>query len=230
MSASRLRSIRPAPSRSSTAIAVWTLARMPRRLCRPSPADDPPAPSRRACVRFRRSDWSAGAKPKRNVVASVSTAAKASMPASIPIGASAGRPTVARDARTRMPAQASPRPSAAPAAASTRLSVRSWRVSLPCPAPIEARTAISRCRPSARESSRFATLAQAMSIRNPTAPKTRTRARRAPPRTSSSTLTAKASKRMSFGYMPCSVSAFVTSFSSALARCAVAPGFSFAAP
>ena len=37
-------------------------------------------------------------------------------------------------------------------------------------APSAARTAISFCRPSARESSRFATLAQAISSTNPTAP------------------------------------------------------------
>ena len=69
-----------------------------------------------------------------------------------------------------------------------------------------------------------------MSIRNPTAPKTSVSARRAPPRTSSSTGTAKASNRISAGYIPSRVRFAVTVFSSAVACAAVAPRFNFAAP
>ncbi len=230
MRASRLFSIRPAPSRRSTAIAVWALASAPRRLVRRIPADCPPAPSRSASVRFRRSVCSAGANPKRNVVASVSAAAKASIRPSIAIGASVGSPAVPRAAMTRIPAHAIASPSAAPAAASTKLSVSSCRVRRPCPAPIAERTAISRWRPSARERRRLATFAHAMSMRNPTAPKTSERARRAPPRTSSSTGTANASNRISLGYIPSRVRLAVTVFSSAEACAAVASRFNFAAP
>ncbi len=44
-----------------------------------------------------------------------------------------------------------------------RLSIRSWRTILPRLAPTANRTAISLCLPEARASSRFATLAQAIS-------------------------------------------------------------------
>ena len=188
ISASRLRSIRPAPSRSSTAIAVCTLGEDAAQAL-------PPEAGRRSAgavaqrlgeVEAQRLERGREAEEKRRREREHRREERACRRRSRSARAPAGRRSP-RDARTRMPAQASARPSAAPAAASTRLSVRSWRVSRPWPAPIEARTAISRCRPSARESSRFATLAQAMSIRNPTAPKTRTRARRAPPRISSST-------------------------------------------
>ena len=171
----------------------------PRRLCRPRPAGRSAGAVPQGLREVRVAATGARARSRRrSVVASVSTAAKPSMPASIPTSARArGRPAMVARARTRMP-----RPGETRGRARRRrreyeaLGHELTRQPPLRPAPIEARTAISRCRPSARESSRFATLAQAMSIRNPTAPKTRTRARRAPPRTSSSTGTAKASKRI----------------------------------
>ena len=67
----------------------------------------------------------------------------------------------------------------------TRLSVSSCRTTRNPLAPSAARTAISRWRPSARASSRFATLAQAISSRNATAPNSSQIARRTEPTTSS---------------------------------------------
>ena len=69
---------------------------------------------------------------------------------------------IRRDQR-RLAAQASAVPSAPPAIASTRPSVRSWRTMRPRPAPSARRSAISRWREDARASSRPATLAQAIS-------------------------------------------------------------------
>ena len=54
-------------------------------------------------------------------------------------------------------------PSGAAASAISTLSVSSWRTMRPRPAPSAERTAISRCRTVALDSSRFATLAHAIS-------------------------------------------------------------------
>ena len=70
----------------------------------------------------------------------------------------------------RMPSVPKRRPSTPPASESSTLSVSSCRMMRPRPAPIAARTAISRLRPVARTSSRFATFAHAMSSTRPTAP------------------------------------------------------------
>ena len=69
-----------------------------------------------------------------------------------------------------IPRAASAMPSGAETAPSTTLSVSSWRTIRPRPAPIAARTDISRARAVARASSRLATLAQAMSSTKVTAP------------------------------------------------------------
>ena len=71
---------------------------------------------------------------------------------------------------SRMPTQASAMPSGAETAPSSRLSVSSWRMMRPRPAPRAARTDISRARAVARASSRLATLAQAISSTKVTAP------------------------------------------------------------
>ena len=67
--------------------------------------------------------------------------------------------------RRRGPGRAMP-----PMADSSTLSVSSWRTMRPRPAPMAERMAISRERPVARASSRLATLAQAISSTQPTAP------------------------------------------------------------
>src|SRR5579863_1556754 len=55
-------------------------------------------------------------------------------------------------------------PAVAATAAIVKLSIRTWRIILPCPAPSAIRVAYSRARPILRASERFARLAQA--IRN----------------------------------------------------------------
>ena len=69
-----------------------------------------------------------------------------------------------------MPAAASPRPAALPAAPSARLSVNNWRTIRHRVAPCATRMATSRARCAERAISRLATLAQAMSRTNATAP------------------------------------------------------------
>lgn len=71
-------------------------------------------------------------------------------------------------ARPSMPA--SQAPSSAPPTATSRLSVRSWRITRPRDAPKAKRTLISRSRALARASSRLARLAQAISSTSPVAP------------------------------------------------------------
>ena len=69
----------------------------------------------------------------------------------------------------RAPRRSTTRPTAPPAAASTRLSVSICRTSRPRSAPSAMRILISRVRPAARTSSRLPTLAQAISSTQPTA-------------------------------------------------------------
>ena len=68
-----------------------------------------------------------------------------------------------------MPKYAKTQPTAMPTHASIRLSMSSCRTSRPRLAPSDVLSASSRCRPAARLSSMFATLAHAMSSSNPTA-------------------------------------------------------------
>ena len=68
-----------------------------------------------------------------------------------------------------IPKYAKAHPSAAPAIASTRLSIRSWRTSRRRPAPSDARTAISFSRAAARARSMFATLLHEISSSSATA-------------------------------------------------------------
>ena len=67
----------------------------------------------------------------------------------------------------QMPISRPPRPPASPI---RTLSTSNWRAMRQAPAPNAPRMAISRPRPAARISMRFATLAQAISNTNPTAP------------------------------------------------------------
>ena len=119
----------------------------------------------------------AGNNPKTIPVRQVNSAVNARMRKSgsglmsrglLSLGMSAINPRVMMTARMM--------PAAPPASDSTRLSIRSWRISCPREAPIESRTAISFCRAKARAISRFATLAQAMSNTRPTMHMSTTRA------------------------------------------------------
>ena len=87
-----------------------------------------------------------------------------------PFSPTRGRPAVFTASSARIPAVPRSRPSAPPTNDSMRLSVSSCRMMRPRPAPMAARTAISRLRVVARASSRFATFAHAMSSTKLTAP------------------------------------------------------------
>ena len=77
-----------------------------------------------------------------------------------PAGISASRP--------RVSATASAIPTAPPTSERSTLSVSSWRTSCHRVAPIDSRTAISRCRMKPRAISRLATFAHAISSTRPT--------------------------------------------------------------
>ena len=112
----------------------------------------------------------AGRTPKRMPVPMVRATAYNSTVAFIPMsgtgstfrGSSCGTAPSAQNA-ARMPALP-------PIVESATLSVSSWRTRRPRLAPIAVRTAISFCREIARESSRFAMLAQAINSTHATAP------------------------------------------------------------
>ena len=113
---------------------------------------------------------SAGSAPNSMPVSTETTSVKPSTVASMPTSlARVVKRAVKATSRSR-PAAASPRPITPPMIASSVLSVSSWRTSRPRPAPSAARIASSRLRRSMRESIRFATLAQAISSTQPTAP------------------------------------------------------------
>ena len=82
---------------------------------------------------------------------------------------SSGSPAVLIVSSARMPTTPSTSPMAPPITESATLSVSSWRMIRPRPAPMAARSATSRLRAVARTSSRLATLAQAISRTNATA-------------------------------------------------------------
>ncbi len=114
---------------------------------------------------------SAGARPKPTPVATATATAKASFRGSSATSRCKGTPSEeTRVSSRRLPQAPNSTPSAPPIPASSRLSVSSWRTRRRWPAPIPSRTAISRRRPSARASSRFATLAQAISSTRLAAP------------------------------------------------------------
>jgi hypothetical protein len=86
----------------------------------------------------------------------------------------------------RVPHCAITSPIAPPATASSRLSASSCRTTRQRPAPSAARIEISRDRPTARESIRFATFAHAIISTNPTAPSSTRKICRTGPRSDTS--------------------------------------------
>ena len=108
----------------------------------------------------------AGATPKTSAAMRPAAAVNASMRASS--GSSRDTASEASCAtRSRLPQCATATPAAAPMAASSRLSISSWRASRPRDAPSASRTLHSWLRAVARASSRLAMLAQAISSTNP---------------------------------------------------------------
>ena len=111
-----------------------------------------------------RTSCSAGTSPVASPAMSVATAATPNTRRSSPTSCWRGRlPGGSSDSSQLIPQIASSRPTTAPTTARRTLSVSSCRMTCARPAPSAVRTAISRCRPDARASSAFATLAQAMS-------------------------------------------------------------------
>ncbi len=124
-------------------------------------------------LRSARELWSAGIRPNTIPVTTETAAVKASHS---PIEADEralltdpGNPAVLIVSSARIPRMPSTSPIAPPITDSATLSVSSWRMIRPRPAPIAARKATSRLRAIARTSSRFATLAQAIRRTNATA-------------------------------------------------------------
>jgi hypothetical protein len=87
---------------------------------------------------------SAGSTPQMRAVTTAVTIVKASTVPLIPIDVINGSFAGAICSITRMPMTASARPSAAPMAASSSVSVRSWRIRRPRVPPIAARMTSSR--------------------------------------------------------------------------------------
>ena len=112
----------------------------------------------------------AGAKPKRKLVtseiAAVNTMTRLSMPTEKGSGP-ASTPIVMRTSSS-LSSGAIARPTAAASAPIIRLSTSSCAMIRPRLAPIDSRTAISRCRVVARANSRFAVFAHAISSSKPT--------------------------------------------------------------
>ena len=124
-------------------------------------------------LRSARELWSAGIRPNTIPVTTETAAVKASTrqstPTSAPCSPMRGSPAVLIVSSARIPRMPSTSPIAPPITDSATLSVSSWRMIRPRPAPIAARKATSRLRAVARTSSRFATLAQAIRRTNATA-------------------------------------------------------------
>ena len=141
--------------------------------CR-KPVPDRPLLSFSVVVRSVFELWSAGIRPKRTPVPSDTANAKPSTrqsrPTIAPNSPTRGSPAVFTDSSARMPIMPRTIPRMPPTSDSTTLSVSSWRMMRPRDPPIAARMAISRRRPVARTSRRFATLAQAISRTKLTAP------------------------------------------------------------
>ena len=161
------------PIRRTSASATSATTSTDRTLFCLKPVPDRPPLSLSAMFRSVRDPCSAGIRPNRRPVASETTTVNASTrqstPTSDPFSPRRGIPAVLMDNRARIPATPSTMPSAPPATDSRTLSVSSCLMIRPRPAPIAERIAISRRRAVARTSSRFATLAQAMSRTKTTA-------------------------------------------------------------
>jgi hypothetical protein len=100
----------------------------------------------------------------------VNSSTRQSRPTTPPFSPTRGRLAVLTASSAFMPTTPRTSPQAPPMADSSTLSVSSWTMMRPRPAPMAERMAISRRRPVARTSSRLATLAQAISRTRPTAP------------------------------------------------------------
>ena len=115
----------------------------------------------------------AGMRPNRTPVktdtASVKRSTRQSRVTAAPFSPMRGMSPGFSESRIRTPTVPRRMPNTPPVSERRILSVSSWRIIRPLPAPSAARTAISRFRAVARISKRFATFAQAISKTKPTA-------------------------------------------------------------
>ena len=178
----KLRISSPEPISTSTASATSDTTRALRSSLPGRPAVPPRPPSVRAAFRFTPDARIAGRIPNRIPVASeapkANTKSRASNRASWSLGMLSGPSRAASSVAPR----ASTSPAAPPASDRIVLSARSCPAMRPRVAPMAARTASSFRRPVPRASSKLATLAQAISSSNPTAPARISRGWRAGPR------------------------------------------------
>ena len=170
----KLRISRPAPIRSTTESAISEITSMrrkfrPRPQTLPAPAEPRPASFRVLCKSICVARQ-AGARPKRIPEKTQSATVNSKASPSTPIEASRGTLFGPSTCTQCTHTNENKIPSAPPPSASNTLSVNNWRRIRPRLAPSAARTAISFCRETARESCKFATLAQAISNTNATAP------------------------------------------------------------
>ena len=170
-SASRLRSINPAPTINTIETATCATTSAARTRCEPPPLVAAP-PSLSALTRLAR-DGSAGSTANTRPVSMQTTSVKASTWPSSAISAARGVNRAAKLVRSRMVPAARARPSTPPASASRLPSTSIWRKSRARSAPSAERNAISRERRTSRASVRFAMLAQAMSSTKPVVPRSR---------------------------------------------------------
>ena len=131
---------------------------------RPRLAVNPRLPARMTDSSGAEVARSAGANPKRIVVATAVAAVNPRTRQSRAMGTESGsRPVLRYATSAALIPRASMAPSRVPRTASSRLSDSNWRMTRPRDAPVARRTAISRARAPALASSRFARLAHATS-------------------------------------------------------------------
>ena len=177
----KLRSSRPAPTRSTqanasseTTRAFFTQVRRP---------VDPRLESLSASCSIASGALNAGARPSTIPVTTAIASVKPSVAPSSRTCDSIATETASRRASARVPAIATARPRTAPLHDSTIPSVSICAMSRPRPAPSAVRMAISFCRALVRASSRFDRFAHTISMTTPTAPARIHRARRIRPLT-----------------------------------------------
>ena len=163
-----------APTSSTSASATSTTTRIERVLFWRKPLPDRPLLSLSVRLRSTRDAWSAGNRPKTTPVTSdtamVNATTRQSAVTPEPSAPMRGMLPGFTASSARMPVTPRASPSVPPTADNITFSVSSWRTIRPRPAPIAARMAISRFLAVARTSSRFATLAHAISSTKLTAP------------------------------------------------------------
>ncbi len=197
----KLRTNSPAPMTSITASAISVVTSTLRNRSRPTPPVDPLLASCSAAWISVRANRSTGASPKARPVTAVVPKVNSSTPPSRVTSSSRGRFTGPTATRRSMPSAARAMPTAAPAAASTMLSVNNCRPIRTLPAPKADRTAISRPRSAMRDSRRFTTLTHAMSSKRAVAPRRMRSAVRVSPTTDScSGMSVVPYARFQFGY------------------------------